>query len=506
LVNFGYDINVNEEDIKSPLPPRKVLFETEEETGTQQVPPMPSSSVPTNPSIITETKKKKKPLILIMVISVILLVLGIVIYSLLQNKSVDKTVTLTYWGLWEDESVMNGIIADFESKNPNIKITYKKNQKDGYRGRLAGRLAKSGSTEDVPDIYRIHNTWIPMFRDYLAPVPSDTATNIGLDTDFFDVYKSDLKESGNWQSVPLMYDGLVMFYNPDLLSKAGVEVPKDWWSLKKAAIKITQRDANDKITVAGASLGLVDNVEQWGDIVGLMMEQNGVNTKNIGSTENATKLKDVFSFYTLFKTSDKVWDETLPNSTQFFASGNLGFYFGSSWRILDIQALNPNLNFKVTSIPQLPTTSSVSTETVDAGAELTNIHWASYWTEGVNNKSTHQKEAWKFLEYLSSAEVLEKMYQADSQIRSFGQIYPRKSMASKISTNEKLKPFVDTANNATSWYLASNTWDDGVNTEMQKYFGDAINTILKNSSDSDDAVTTVVSGITQLQKKYELTK
>jgi len=498
---------VNVEDIKSPLPPRKVLFETEEETENQQpVQPVLNSNTPTSQPIVNTIKKNNK-LFIILAILLISLVIGGLIFYVVKNKNVDKTVTLTYWGLWEDENVMNGIIADFESKNPNIKVVYKKNQKDGYRGRLAGRLAKSGSTtDDVPDIYRIHNTWISMFRDYLATVPSETVTSIGLDTDFFDVYKTDLKESGNWLSVPLMYDGLVMFYNPDLLSKAGVDVPKDWWSLKKAAIKITQRDTNNKITVAGASLGSVTNVDQWSDIVGLMMEQNGVNTKSIGSTENTTKLKDVFSFYILFKTSDKVWDDTLPNSTQYFASGNLGFYFGPSWRIFDIQALNPNLDFKITSTPQLPTTSSVSTETVDAGAELTNIHWASYWTEGVNNKSTHQEEAWKFLEYLSSAEVLEKMYQADSQIRSFGQIYPRKSMMSKISSNEKLKPLVDTANNATSWYLASNTWDNGLNTQMQKYFSDALNTISSNSSDSDDAVITAISGITQLQKKYELTK
>jgi hypothetical protein len=26
--------------------------------------------------------------------------------------------------MWEDESVMNGVIADFETKNPNIKINY----------------------------------------------------------------------------------------------------------------------------------------------------------------------------------------------------------------------------------------------------------------------------------------------------------------------------------------------------------------------------------------------
>lgn len=506
MANFEYDIGVSLEDIKSPLPARKVLFKEEIETELEQPPTAPPAETINQSKITLKQPQKFSTKTLLLIIGpILLLAVGVIFWSFSKNKATNKTVNLVYWGLWEDESVMNGVIADFEAKNPNIKITYKKNQKGGYRGRLAGRLAKSGSTEEVPDIYRIHNTWIPMFRDYLATVPDKTVTNIGLDTDFFDVYKNDLKENGKWLSVPLMYDGLVMFYNPELLNKAGVEVPKDWWSLKKAAVKITQKDEKQKIKIAGAAIGLIDNVDQWSDIVGLMMKQNGVNTKNISSDENKSKLKDVFSFYTLFKTSDKVWDETLPNSTQFFASGNLGFYFGPSWRIFDIQALNPDLKFEITTVPQLPTTTT-SSEEINAGAELTNIYWSSYWTEGVNNKSKYQEESWKFLEYLSSVEVLEKMYQADSQIRSFGLIYPRKSMMDKISSNPKLKPFVDTANNASSWYLATNTGDEGINTQMQKYFTDAINTILSNSNNSDEAITTVISGISQLQQKYNLTK
>jgi len=503
---------VSLEDIKSPLPPRKVVFKTESENEEinqrVSVANEQSTNIPniqTAPPIkVVENKKNKKPLILIGV-ALISLILVILFSTVFKSKVINSQVVLNYWGLWEEESVMNGIIADFESKNPNIKVNYKKNQKDGYAGRLNGRLAKSGEVEDIPDIFRIHNTWIPMFRDNLAAVPNETETKIGLENDFFDVYEKDLVESGEYLSVPLMYDGLVMFYNPALLEKAQVNVPNNWWDLKKSAAKITERDGSGRITVAGAAIGTVENVDHWSDIVGLMMKQNGVNLNTI-SGDNEKKLKDVLDFYTLFKTSDKVWDETLPNSTQYFASGNLAFYFGPSWRIFDIQALNPNLKFEVTAMPQLPTTASTPTDQIGAEAELTNFHWASYWTEGVNNKSKYQKEAWKFLEYLSSAEVLEKMYQADSQIRSFGQIYPRKSMAEKVSSNPKIKPFVETANNASSWYLASETGDDGVNMEMQKYFGDAISSILNGTKNSEEAVKTVISGVTQLRQKYKLIK
>lgn len=499
-------LGVSLEDIKSPLPARKVFPKDENEDANEQVSPIQQPETVAQPVVVEPVpEKKRNKKVLIFVILGIILTILIILFLTSSRKTITAgKTTLIYWGLWEDESVMNGVIADFESKNPNIKIVYRKKTKDGYRGLLAGRLAKSGSDVEVPDVFRIHNTFIPMFRNYLATVPTKVVTNIGLDTDFFDVYKTDLKENGKWLSVPLMYDGLVMFYNPELLNKAGLDVPKDWWSLKKAATKITEKEQNGKIRVAGAALGSTDNVDHWSDIVGLMTKQNGVNFKNIETTESTAKLKDVFSFYTLFKTSDKVWDDTLPNSTQFFASGNLGFYFGPSWRIFDIQALNPGLKFETAIMPQLPITTS--TEKINAEAELTNIYWSTYWSEGVNNKSRYQEEAWKFLEYLSSVDGLEKMYGAASQTRSFGQIYPRKSMADKISGNAKLRPFVESANFADSWYLASNTNDDGLNTQMQKYFGDAIGTILKNSSESDEAMTTLISGIVQLQRKYELAR
>lgn len=497
------------EDIKSPLPPRKVNFEPEPaaEEITQRVSltngqETKSEGIPT-PPIVNITPKDNKKIIFIIVGIVVLILIGL-IFILSKDKSSPEQITLNYWGLWEEESAMNGIIADFESKNPNIKVEYKRSQKDGYGGRLSGRLAKSSADEEVPDIFRIHNTWIPMFRDNLASVPKETMTTLGLETDFFDIYKKDLVENGNYLAIPLMYDGLALFYNTDLLTKGQVQVPTNWWDLEKSAEKLTERDKNGKIKVAGAAVGVVDNVDHWSDIVGLMMKQNGVDFSK-KSSENEKKMKDVIDFYTLFRTKGNVWDETLPNSTQFFASGNLAFYFAPSWRIFDIETLNPKLKFEVTKVPQLPTLGSASIDKIDPTAELTNINWATYWVEGVNNKSKHQKEAWKFLEYLASVEGLEKMYKADSQIRSFGQIYPRKSMSSKISANPKIKTFVETANNATSWYLASNTGDNGVNTEMQKYFADTINSNLDETTD-EEVMVTLQSGVSQLQQKYKLIK
>jgi len=108
------------------------------------------------------------------------------------------------------------------------------------------------------------------------------------------------------------------------------------------------------------------------------------------------------------------------------------------------------------------------------------------------------------LEYLASKEGLEKNFTTASQLRKFGQIYPRKSMTSKITTNPKISPFVLSADNAYNWYLSSRTFDNGLNDEMIKYFGDAINGMALKNKGTDEVVVTLKSGISQLATKYKL--
>ena len=489
------------DQIKSPLPPRRIVERTPDPEEVSEN----RSNLVSEP-ILSPMKPKEKIKLKTwhwIVIGVGILVLVIILaLTVFKKKPVEQTVTLNYWGLWEDNTIINSVISDFEAKNPNIKINYVRSVRSDYRTRLTGRLAKNSaeSTSNV-DIFRYHNTWVPMLRDYLEPVPTETVNSIGLESDFLDVYKSDLKEGNKWLGVPLMYDGLALFYNKTLLEAAKVDVPKGWWELEKAAIKLTEKDEDGVIKVAGAALGITNgNVDHWSDIVGLMTKQNGIDfSKSLNTTKN---LEDALKYYASFThSSSKVWDDTLPNSTNLFASGKLAFYFAPSWRVFDLEKLNKDLKYGITTVPQLPINGDITAE----NTELTDIHWASYWTEGVSNTSQHKEAAWKFLTYLSSSEVLEKLYTAESQVRSFGEIYPRKSMTDKLKNNDKVWPFVSVANKASSWYLASETGDDGVNTEMQKYFANAVDGVVKEG-DTTETMTTLKNGISQLQQKYSLKK
>ena len=195
----------------------------------------------------------------------------------------------------------------------------------------------------------------------------------------------------------------------------------------------------------------------------------------------------LFRSYTLFSTTDLVWDETLPPSTYAFATGRVAMYFAPSWRAFNIKEINPNLQFKIVPVPQLP------------GSK---ISWASYWVEGVNKKSDYEKEAWKFLKFLSTKETMQKFYSEASKTRLFGEIPSRVDLADLYQSNPYVAPFLEQASYAQSWYLASRTWDNGINEKMIKYYEDAVNDVL-GGKEAKEVLQTCAQGISQVLSQYQ---
>jgi multiple sugar transport system substrate-binding protein len=397
-----------------------------------------------------------------------------------------KEVTLTYWGLWEPESVMSQVISDWEVEHPNIKINYVRQSQQEYRERLQSALASGGG----PDIFRYHLTWLSMLRNELEPLPASVMSAADYEAAFYPVVSENLRYQGQYYGIPLGVDTLVLFYNKSILKTVGESPPTTWDDLRVLAQKITDgyRDDQGRIQVAGAAMGITSNVDHWSDILGLMMLQNGADLSN----PTGRLAEDTLSFYTIFKKVDKVWDETLPPSTLAFAGEKLAMYFGFSWDVFEIKKNNPNLDFGIVTVPQLVPDKKVN--------------WASFWVEGVSKKSNYKNEAWQFLSFLSSKETLEKFYLAASGNRLFGEIYPRKDMGESLRKNPLLAPFIDSLPTAKTWYLCSRTFDNGINDRMVKYFEDAVNGVVLGGKSSQTALKTAAQGVAQLVSQYGVTK
>ncbi len=484
----GNDSKPNTASSPNPAPP---------ESSPPNSPPTTPPESP-GPTLPPEPFWKKK-LVLIAAGGVFLVILLTLVFSLLRHRHQPRQpVTLTYWGLWEPAGVVQGAIAEFEKSHPGIKINYRLSDPTDYQARLENSLARNQG----PDIFRLHVTWLPVFADQLAPVPAAVEQSLDLDHNYFSVIPRSLKANGHYLALPLMIDNLALFYNQKILQAAGLKPPRTWWGLEEMAKKLTTRDPNQRIKVAGVALGTVSNVDHWSDIVGLMLYQNGVDLRQ--PQKSRQSLQEALTFYTIFSRRDHVWDATLPNSTLAFASERLVFYFAPSWRIFNLQDMNPKLRFATAPVPKLPkNTAGVDMATAEKSGELNEINWATFWVEGVNRHSSHQKEAWEFLQYLASKEGLQRLYQAESQIRAFGEIYPRRDLAKGLDANPLLRPFINQAETSYVWYLASATHDNGPNEAMRKYFADAINGLNQGKSE-DTVIETLLQGINQVRSRYRL--
>lgn len=168
-------------------------------------------------------------------------------------------------------------------------------------------------------------------------------------------------------------------------------------------------------------------------------------------------------------------------------------YLGPSWRAFEIRLQNPNLKFRTIAVPQLPKT----------GANEPDVNYASYWAEGVWARSKNKTAAWNFLKYLSSKEVLEKLYNQASKTRMFGEPYPRQDMEMLLKDHPIVGNVLGGAKTAQTWYLQSRTWDGptGINSQINKYFEDAVN-LVNTGKEAKVALETVSSGVIQVLSQY----
>ena len=97
----------------------------------------------------------------------------------------------------------------------------------------------------------------------------------------------------------------------------------------------------------------------------------------------------------------------MPEALEAFTQGRVAFFFGYAYQQ---PALNnhPELRWGVAPIPQ-------------ADAVNNRVNFANYWVETVSKKSTHQNEAWDFVQFATRAEAAKnylKVAQKPAALRS----------------------------------------------------------------------------------------
>lgn len=404
---------------------------------------------------------------IVLVVILLAAIFGMVFWwytSIYTKPQTPKEVDLTVWGLWDEESVIKPVLEAYQASYPNVRIKYVKQSITNYYPRLTTQL-RSGAG---PDVFTIHNSWLPMMSADLAPAPSSIISFNDFSKSFYPIAKETLTAQNRVYGLPVEVDGLVMFYNEDILKGVNASVPKDWREFAEVAKKVTVTSKEGQIQTSGAALGSTNNVDFWPEIIGMLYFQQP--NADVASPKQG-KGPDVIRFYTDFITDPrkKTWDINLPSSGKMFTEGKLALYFAPARIAQEIKNTNPNLQFKVAPVPQLPA--------IPGGAE-NRIIYGGFWAQAVSARSAFPEESWKLVKYLTTPQVLQVLYQQHLQARNLGRPFPRVEMANLISSHPIFGPVVTQAPYYKSWYLNSTTGDAGINDKIIEHFKKAVDGVL----------------------------
>lgn len=393
----------------------------------------------------------------------VVIITGVVILSLVfgylfyvyasASRLDDQPIILTYWDFYEHK-VIQPYLDKFEADNPKIKINYTPQTLLNYQARVRNQI----QSFQGPDVIKLHNSWASLFSKDLFPAPAKLISLVEFNDSFYPVAADSLTKDNKVYALPTELDGIVLYYNEDILKGVNAQVPKDWKELVDTATLVTVKNQEGVIQTAGVALGSTNNIDYWPEIIGLLFfQQPQANLKNPGNQAGA----DVLKFYTQFITDPKIksWDVTLPKDTQMFIDGKLAFYFAPVAKADVMAKANPSLNFKTTPVPQLRDKP---------------FAWGSFYSLAVSAKSPHPDEAWQLVKYLTSSQVQTSLveYRPSSQ----------KSLGSGITEDFILGAFVKQGNYYSWWYLNSKTQDQGINDEMVALYKMAVDNTLQGSN------------------------
>lgn len=430
-----------------------------------------------------------------------------------QNSS--PSMELEIWGPIDDSFTYKDMAETYHKIYPNIKdIKYRKFSPDTYKKELLDALASGNG----PDIFLIHNTWLPSFQDKILPAPAEVLNEQRFKSNFVDVVANDFFDQNKIWASPLSVDSLALYYNKDLFNEAGISSPpKDWNEFAKDTQLLTKFSSSREVIQSGAALGTVYNINRSTDVLNMLMIQSGtqkgndgvlnLKTSKVTSGDNYLPSVDALNFYTQFSQATSQyysWNPRLHYSIDAFSEGTLAMMFNYSWHIATIKDKSPKLNFAVASVPQF------------SGNSPSNF--ANYWgfavaknkipATGVTNDQ-RMTEAWRFIDFLTTKPT--EQFTSSGGTLGGGAVDPNYDPA-KIYLDKTRKPaarrdLIETQKTDAELgvfakdNLIAKSWKEIEPESIENIFAEMIDQVNKGQATTNDAIQTADQRIMQLNNK-----
>ncbi|MCL5775242.1 MAG: extracellular solute-binding protein [Patescibacteria group bacterium] len=398
-------------------------------------------------------------------------------------------ITIKIWKTFEDSENLQALFDEYRQKHPNVEIVYTKKNIENYEEDLVDALA-SGSG---PDIFSIHNDWLPRYLDKTAPAPDKTFLFKDYKDTFVDAVVQDFTKDNKIYGTAMAVDSLALYYNKDIMGSAGIAVPpKTWDELASHVQRLKRSDGRGYFSQSGAAIGTNGNVNRAVDILYLFMLQQRTVPFNSDGTEpqfarDVSKDGNRFypgqaalDFYTSFANPVSMnynWNARSDYSIDAFANGRAAYLYSYSYTRQSLLQKNPNLNFDVAPVPQ-------------PDLDQPSVNFANYWGEVVSKQSKNQAVAWDLLKFLSSKGALDKYYAKNKQPSS------RKDLIELQINDPEIGVFAHANLTAKTFYKPNQTKIDNI-------FGKMIDNVILNGVSIQDALSQAEQQAAVVARSYQ---
>ncbi|MBI4836167.1 MAG: extracellular solute-binding protein [Candidatus Abawacabacteria bacterium] len=334
-------------------------------------------------------------------------------------------ITLTIWGVGDEQGDFQTVFQDFiiyakqapQYRGAAINIEYRSWRSDEYETLLLNQLAEGKG----PDIFYIHNTWLPKYHNKLLPLPADQLSLDQFKEEFVPVTFDDLVYEKKVYALPHYVDTLALYYNTQHYQSgaSGSSRPANTWSALKAQIAAMTSKNGNQLTRSAIGLGTMKNIKYAVDLIYLqLVQRSGKLCQEVCtavSVSDNVPFKEAVNEYTGFSDPNSTyytWDSNylkghennnIFNDIDAFIRGRVSsvFAYASDYQQIKTLGQANNLNFAIAEVPQL-----------DAAArDNERITFANYWSMAVSRNSGHPQLAWDFIKYFTTAPILAKFYE-----------------------------------------------------------------------------------------------
>ena len=366
-----------------------------------------------------------------------------------------EQIELSFWGV-EDESAIRKLTELYAIANPGVRISYQQFDESNYEKSLLNALASGQG----PDIFMIHNSWLPKHYDKIAPIKDQLSLTNFSNNLFPGVVEQDFVKDNTIYALPLYVDTLAFIYNKDYFDAKAVALPpKTWESFQNSISRLKENDFSGKIAkAAGAIGGSEKSVDKASDLLSLIMLQSGAAMENeYGKIDfaNANNL-NAFNFYLQFANPTNqyyTWNDNLRPSLDNFANETVGAIFNYSSAIPKIKTKNPFINIAISPMLQF------------SGADQL-PNYADYFGLTVSNQSKNSAWAWNFIQSATTQEQF-----AEEYLKASGRPPALRNLIQKYLNDPNIGVFAKQAMTARSWKQPDNN-------EVKKIFSQAIESVL----------------------------